>query len=128
MSAIAVGDRADCPASAPVVCPPAAGRVVSSPLITTSRTNCCWPSSITNCRSMVCGFAPGFEFHSNVALGKPFSPYCRMIVSRSDATLNSLNTWPGCELSDCRVFAKIEFLRALDFERRRQGIAGLRRS
>ena len=101
------------------------GRVVSRPVVTTSRTNCCWPSSMSNCRSTCAGRGPGFEFHSNVALGKPFLPYSRMIVSRSAATLNSLNTCPGCELSEPVIFVRVEFLRALDVERATQGTAGL---
>ena len=46
---------------------------------------------------------PVLKFHSKVAIGNPFSKYCARMVSRSTATLNSLNGWPATELSVPRM-------------------------
>src|SRR2546423_1381264 len=75
------------------------GLVVRNPLNSTSRVNCCWPSTIVYVSSIWLGAEPGLELHSKVALGNPFSKYCVVMVSRSVATLNSLNGCPTVELS-----------------------------
>ena len=59
---------------------------------------------------------PAWKLHSKVALGKPFSKYCARMVSRSTATLNSLNGWPPMELSCAISLAFVQVLDALHLQ------------